>query len=83
MFYFLHEDGDLQGAVQTHVDDFSPEFVDMIIKGVSEGLTVSKIEQGQFPFTGLKLQKYEDSIVLYVGSPEDRRSGRGSEMSLC
>ena len=40
VFYYLHEGGDLKGAVQTHVDDFSlagtPEFVEMVIKGVSE-----------------------------------------------
>ena len=47
----------------------------MGIKGVSEILTVLKIEHGRFQFTGLDVQKHEDGIVLlmedYVGSLQD------------
>ena len=38
-FYYLHEEGELKGAVQTHVDNFSlagtADFIERIIQGVS------------------------------------------------
>ena len=46
-FYYLHEDSDLKGVVQTDIDDFflagTPEFVEMVIQGLSESLIVSKV----------------------------------------
>ena len=46
-FYYLHKDRELKGAVQTHFDDFSlagtPEFIQMIIHGVSRKLTTSQV----------------------------------------
>ena len=39
-FYYLHKDGDLMGAVITHVDDFTlagtKEFIDEVIKAIKE-----------------------------------------------
>ena len=51
-FYYLHRDGELIGAVITHVDDFTlagtEDFINKIINAVSEELTVSKIEKDNF-----------------------------------
>ena len=33
-FYYLHEDGELKGAVLTHVDDFSLAGTDEIVRKV-------------------------------------------------
>ena len=44
-FYYLHEEGELKCAVQTHVDDFSlagtADILDKIIQRVSQILTIS------------------------------------------
>ena len=60
-FYFLNFDGQLQGAVITHVDDFNlvgiDEFVEKVINHVEQELTVSKIEKDIFPFTVGRLWK--------------------------
>ena len=54
-FYFLNVDGQLQGAVITHVDDFNlagiDEFVEKVINNVEQELTVSKIKKDIFCFT--------------------------------
>ena len=46
-FYFLNDDGQLLGAVITHVDDFNmagtDEFLEEVISLVEEELNVSKI----------------------------------------
>ena len=61
VFYFLNIDGQLQGAVITHVDDFNlagiDEFVEKVINHVEQELTVSKIEKDIFPFTVGRLWK--------------------------
>ena len=47
----------MQGAVLTHVDDFSlagtEKFIKDVIAGVEKTLTVSKVERDKFRFTGL------------------------------
>ena len=44
-FYYLHEEGELKCAVQTHLDDFSlagtADILDKIIQRVSQILTIS------------------------------------------
>ena len=44
-FYYLHKEGELKCAVQTHVDDFSlagtADFLEKIIQRVSQILTIS------------------------------------------
>ena len=44
-FYYMHEEGELKGAVQTHLDIFSlawtADLLDKIIQGVSWKLTIS------------------------------------------
>ena len=46
-FYFMHNRGELMGAVLTHVDDFlvvrSHDFLDKMRIGIAEALTVSKV----------------------------------------
>ena len=72
MFYYLFQDGELKGAVQTHVDDFNIAatkwFIDIMIEGVAKMLTISKVERGKFWFTGLDVLKQEDNIVLSMSN---------------
>ena len=63
-FYYMHERGELMGAVLTHVDDFiiteSEEFVEKNIVRIVEVLTVSKLGRDKFIFTAWDMQKYEN-----------------------
>ena len=56
-FYYLHKEGEFQGAVLTHVDTLilagSTAFIEKIRAGIAEELTVSKVEKDMFRFTGL------------------------------
>ena len=55
-FYYENRDGNLLGVNLSHVDDFTiageEEFVKIIVKGISEKFTVSKVEEDEFKFTG-------------------------------
>ena len=94
-FYYLHEDSDLKGVVQTDINDFflagTPEFVEMVIQGLSESLIVSKEKRGRFQFTALDVQKHEDGVVLlmedYISSLEDineiRKAEREEPLTRC
>ena len=63
----------------THVDDFylpgTPEFVNKTIEHIGRELTVSKIEEDCFRFTGLDIKKVNDGIEVsmkdYAESLED------------
>ena len=61
VFYYLHEDGKLVGAVLTHVDDLilarNEEFVERIREGIAMVLAVSKIERDKFRFTGWDIER--------------------------
>ena len=63
-FYYLHRDGDLMGAVITHVDDFTlagtEEFIKEVLETVERELTVSKIEKDKFRYTGIDVTAVED-----------------------
>ena len=52
----------------THVDDFNlpgtPDFVKKVISVVEEELTVSKIEEDIFRFTGLDVKAVTDGIEI-------------------
>merc|ERR1712030_281970 len=90
---FLHEGGHLQGAVLTHVDDFSlagtDSFVEKVIRQVEQQLTVSKVEKDKFRFTGFDISAVEDGIEItmadYVKSMEDvkhiRKADREEELT--
>ena len=78
-FYYLHRNGELIGAVITHVDDFTlagtEEFVNEVINTVAEELTVSKIERENFRYTGIDVKTVEDGVEIdmqdYVDSLEE------------
>ena len=65
-FYFSNVDGVLHGAILTHVDDFNiagtPDFIKKVIDHVGRELTVSKIEENCFRFTGLDIKVVDDGI---------------------
>ena len=86
-FYYLHRNGELIGAVITHVDDFTlagtEEFVREVIDTVSEELTVSKIERENFRYTGIDVKTVEDGVEIemqdYVDSLDEVREIRKAD----
>ena len=68
VFYYRNLDGDFQGAVLTHVDDFevtgTTDFVDEIIAVVEKELTISKVEEDKVRYTGLDVKIIEDGIEI-------------------
>ena len=78
-FYYLHQDGELMGAVITHVDDFTlagtEEFIRKVSETISRELTVSKIERDYFRYTGIDVSTTDDGIEIqmenYVESHEE------------
>merc|ERR1712082_435631 len=77
--YYLHRDGELIGAVITHVDDFTlagtEEFVNNVINTVAQEITVSKIEGENFRYTGIDVKTVEDGVEIemqdYVDSLDE------------
>ena len=68
-FYFLHEEGNLKGAVLTHVDDNIigiDIIMEMILDNVDRELTISKIERTKFRFTDLDVASVEDGIEILM-----------------
>ena len=67
-FYYCNLDGDFHGAVLTHVDDFevtgTTEFVEEIISVVERELTISKVEENTFRYTGLDVKIIADGIEI-------------------
>ena len=67
-FYYRNLDGDFHGAVLTHVDDFevtgTNDFVEEIIKVVEKELTISKVEEDKFRYTGLDVNIISDGIEI-------------------
>ena len=67
-FYYLHEQGELQGAVLTHVNDLTivgnANFLEKVKKGISDTLTISKVEKDKLRFTGWYIEKYDDQIKV-------------------
>ena len=65
-FYYLHRDGELMGAVITHVDDFTlagtDEFIREFLETISRELTVSKIEKDIFSYRGIDVSDTKDGI---------------------
>ena len=86
-FYYLHQDGELLGAVITHVDDFTlartPEFIKEVLEMIEIELTISKIERDNFHFTGLDISTVEDGfeigMVDYVDSLTDIKEIRETD----
>ena len=86
-FYYLHEDGKLIGAVITHVDDFTmagtDEFIKKTLEIVGKELTISKIEEDMFRYTGIDVATVEGGIKIamkdYVNSLEEVKEIRKSD----
>ena len=81
-FYFSNVNGVLHGAILTHVDDFNiagtPDFIKKVIDHVGRELTVSKIKEDCFRFTGLDIKVMDDRIEVlmedYNNSPKMSRT---------
>merc|ERR1712177_119746 len=58
----------LMGLISSHVDDFTiagtTEFVKRIVTGIQERFTVSKVEEGNFRFTGLDVKTKNGKIEI-------------------
>ena len=68
-FYFRHdENGNLEGMVSSHVDDFilagTDKFLDEITSKIAQKLEISKLEDNEFRFTGMDVKKDGDVIVV-------------------
>ena len=78
-FYYLHKKGELQGKVLIHVDNFTiaenENFLEKVKKGISDTLTISKVEKDKFRFTGWDIERYKDQIKVsmkdYANSLEE------------
>ena len=79
LYFKNDENGDLEGMISTHVDDFnlagSEKFLAMVTEEIRKALDISKVEDSSFRFTGIDVQKFEDRIELslndYTASLED------------
>ena len=86
-FYFRNIDGQLLGAVITHVDDFNmantDEFLEEVISLVEKELNVSTIEKDVIRFTGLDIKVVDDGIEVsmddYADSLKDIKEIRKTE----
>ena len=67
-FYYLHQNGELMGAVIMHVDDFTiagtEDFIKEVLETISRELTTSKIEKCNFRYTGMDVSTVEDNIEI-------------------
>jgi len=79
LYFKNNENGDLEGIVSTHVNDFNlagtENFLPMVTEEIRKELDISKIEESSFRFTGIDVKKFEDRIELsmnnYAMSLED------------
>ena len=69
-FYYLHLDGELMGAVITHVDDFTLAgtelFIKEVLETISRELTVSKVERHNLRYTGIDVSTMNDGIEVQM-----------------
>ena len=69
-FYYKNLDGDFQGAVLTHIDDFeltgTNNVVGDVICVVEKELTISKVEEDSFRYTGLDVNVISDGIEISI-----------------
>ena len=74
-FYYLNIEGRLHGGMITHVDDFNlagtPDFIKDVISLVEKELTVSKVEENIFRFTGLDVRAVETGIKVSLEDYSD------------
>ena len=80
--YYLHEYGKLISAVITQVDDFTlagmDEFIKKTLEVVGKELTIYKIEEDKFRYTGIDVTTVEDAIQIemkdYMNSQRSKES---------
>ena len=67
-FYYRQKDGQLEGMILSHVDDFNmagkEKFLDEIRSMLKTELSVSKVEKNKFRFTGVDIEKTEEGITI-------------------
>ena len=68
-FYYCHdEEGNLEGMISSHVDDFvlagMRKFIEEITMKIKEKLDILKLEDDVFRFTGIDVTKEEDRIIV-------------------
>ena len=67
-YFYMMKDGELFGQISTHVDDFNmageKEFIEDMVEKISGELKVSKVEHGQFRFTGIDFKKTPEGIEM-------------------
>ena len=88
-FYIKRENDNLVGCVITHVDDFlisgTPKFITDVTEKVREKLTISKIEDKRFRFTGIDINKTDEGIEIsmedYADSIDEITDIRKAEKS--
>ena len=79
LYYKHNKDGNLEGMISTHVDDFSlagsKDFLETVTEEIRKTLDISKIEDEKFRFTGIDVQRFDDRIEIsmadYAASLED------------
>ena len=79
MYFKKNKEGDLEGLISTHVDDFnlagSDSFLEAVTEEIKKVLDVSKVEDDKFRFTGIDVEKVGDKIEIsmndYAASLED------------
>merc|ERR1712115_144449 len=91
--YYEQKSGKLMGIILSHVDDFTiagtREFVNRIVSGIKRKLTVSKVEEDNFRFTGLDVKtkdgKIEISLEEYAESIKEiieiRKANRNEKLT--
>ena len=70
MYYMIGEDGDLEGMILTHVNNFDlagrKKFVDKVTKEIEKVLDVSTVESNCFHFTVMYVKKREGKIEISI-----------------
>ena len=68
VYYKLSKEGNLEGMVSTHVDDFDvagrKKFVEMLTKEISKVLEVSIVESDCFRFSGIDVKKVKGRVEI-------------------
>lgn len=67
-FYYLHEQEEIQGEVLSLVDKFmikgNANFLEKVKKGISDTLTLSRVDRDKFKFTLWDIEKYQDPVKV-------------------
>ena len=68
-YYHQNEEGNLDGMVSSHVDDFilagTEKFIEEITLKNKEKLEISKLKDNVFHFTGIDVRRERDEIVKW------------------